>query len=106
MANLKTIHVELTNLKSISSKMEKLRNSLNAIENTIGVIQSRTDEIWDGEAQKKFAGNSNILKEKTKKLSDSIQKNKQNLDEAVAAYERTELGIASTVNDLSAENIF
>lgn len=106
MADLDTIYVELSNLKSISSKMERLYLSLNEVESTIRNLQERTREVWSGEVWEQFAENNNKIREKTKRLSVSVQKNRQNLDSAIASYEQTELGVVSVVNDLSAENIF
>lgn len=93
-------------LRGIASRIRQMEASLESIEAAADALIHETEGSWIGQARDEAGDNFDKLKEKTSALREQLGKRAQSIEEVCAAYEETEQGIASEVQDLSVDHIF
>lgn len=101
-----TIFHEGAELKNAAAGMRTVIRSMTNIENTIAQIHSRTSPVWEGQASDQNTRNFQKLRQINTTYLTDAEKTKAALDEAVAAYEKTETEQVNRVFQLDTKGIF
>lgn len=106
MADTKVLSVDLDVLKSKAGVLTKLERSLNGVGSTIRTLAGKTGNFWDGSAFDAFVENQTGLSKDISQLKNQVAKSRDNLMQAIAAYEKVEKEIDTMVDNLSTADIF
>lgn len=69
-------------------------------------IKKKATDEWHSDASGKFVSNCNAINGETKRLKSSLQKQKTNLNEAIAEYNQLNGSTVRIVEAVGAESIF
>lgn len=106
MADAKTLYVDLTVLKNKVTVLGKLERSLADVKSAISTLEGNTGTFWDGSAHDVFVENQTSLSTDIDRLKTQVGQSRENLSQAVLAYEKVEKEVDTLVDDLSTADIF
>lgn len=106
MADSKTLYVDLSILKSNVTLLRNMQRSMANIGTTLRNLSGEAGEFWDGRAFKVFKNNQKSLINKVTEMEHQIGNCRNDLEQAIAVYERTENDNTKTVENLSTKDIF
>lgn len=97
---------EFDSLDKCKESMNSIIRSASDIRLSINRITDNVYGVWQGKAKDAYEGRANQILAKLDILIETITKDKENLEKAEAIHQSNEGSLTSSVNSLSADDIF